>query len=326
MMSDEAGALRVPEQLIPIPKSLSPQAQGFLAGMIARVAQQQSLPDPVTDGAELAVKSLGPAAAAFTGDFETTELAHGALLYRAVPATAEGRLAEVAYFDIHGGGFIAGGGEMCRMLAKIRAADYGAQVFAIDYRLAPAHPYPAALDDCMAAYREILKRVEPGNLVVAGSSAGGNLAAALMLRARAEGLPLPAALLLMTPATDIAGSGDSRTTNRFLDVSLYGGAGEGPGDYLGSADPLDPYISPIFGEIGADWPPTLLTTGTRDLLLSDTVMMHRKLREAGVQADLLVTEGGMHIGFMGTAPEDRFIMAESRKFVTRIWGIPGLGS
>lgn len=320
-MSDEAGALRVPEQVIPVPKSLSPQAQGFLAGMIARVTQQQGMPDPVTEGAELAVQMLGPAAAAFTGEFETTELGNGALLYRAAPASATGRLSEVAYFDIHGGGFVAGGGEMCRMLAKIRAADYGAQVFAIDYRLAPAHPYPAALDDCFAAYREILTRVDPANLVLAGSSAGGNLAAALLLRAQDEGLPLPAGLLLMTPATDIAGSGDSRATNRYLDVSLYGGAGEGPGDYLGSADPRDPYISPIFGEIGPDWPPTLLTTGTRDLLLSDTVMMHRKLREAGVTADLLVTEGGMHIGFMGSAPEDQFVMAESRKFVRRIWGL-----
>jgi epsilon-lactone hydrolase len=320
-MSDEAGALRIPEQVIPVPNSLSPQARSFLAAMIARTTEQQSQPSAMTDGAELAVKTMAPAAAAFTGEFETTELEQGALLYRAVPSGAEGRLAEVAYFDIHGGGFVAGGGEMCRMIAKIRAADFGAQVFAIDYRLAPAHPYPAALDDCMAAYREILKRVEPANLVVAGSSAGGNLAAALMLRAQDEGLPLPAALLLMTPVTDIAGSGDSRKTNRFLDVSLYGGAGEGPRGYLGSADPLDPYISPINGEIGADWPPTLLTTGTRDLLLSDTVMMHRKLREAGVAADLLVTEGGMHVGFMGTAPEDRFILTEGRKFVARIWGI-----
>ena len=213
------------------------------------------MPDPVTDGAALAVRQLGPAAAAFTGKFETTELDHGALLYRAAPASAEGRHAEVGYFDIHGGGFIAGGGEMCRMLAKIRAADYGAQVFSVDYRLAPDHPYPAALDDCLAAYRAVLARVDAANLVVGGSSAGGNLAAALLLRAGAEGLPLPAGLLLMTPATDMTASGDSRVTNRLLDVSLYGGAGAGPADYLGASDPRDPYLSPLFGEIGADWPP-----------------------------------------------------------------------
>jgi acetyl esterase/lipase len=132
---------------------------------------------------------------------------------------------------------------------------------------------------------------------------------------------MPAALLLMTPATDMTASGDSRVTNRLLDVSLYGGAGAGPADYLGTSDPRDPYLSPLFGELGPDWPPTLLTTGTRDLLLSDTVMMHRKLREAGVDAQLLVTEAGLHIGFMGSAPEDHFIMAEARKFVQRAWQI-----
>lgn len=318
-MSDEAGVLRVPEQAIPVPRSLSPQAQAFLTGMIAQLAAPPP-EDSLAEGADRAVRMLGPAAAGFVGTFDEIDLGKGALLYRAAPASATGRLADVAYFDIHGGGFTAGGSDMCRMLAKIRAADYGARVFAIDYRLAPDHPYPAALDDCMAAYREILKLVDPANLAVAGSSAGGNLAAALMLRAQDEGLPLPAGLLLMTPAMEIPGSGDSRTTNRHLDVSLYG-AIEGPMSYLGYADPRDPYVSPIFGEIGGAWPPTLLTTGTRDLLLSDTVMMHRKLREAGVDAQLLVTEGGMHIGFMGSAPEDQFIMAESRKFVQRAWGI-----
>ncbi|MFT4025694.1 MAG: alpha/beta hydrolase fold domain-containing protein [Novosphingobium sp.] len=319
-MSDEPGGLRIPEHVVPIPKSLSPQAQGFLAGMIAKAAAGQGPSGDLAEGADLALQMLGPAAAGFAGTFEEFDLGNGALLYRAAPAAASGRAAEVAYFDIHGGGFTAGGGAMCQMLAKIRAADYGVQVFAIDYRLAPAHPYPAALDDCLAAYREILRRVAPADLVVAGSSAGGNLAAALMLRARDEGLPLPAGLLLMTPAMDIAGAGDSRTTNRHLDISLHG-VDAGPEAYWGSADPCDPYLSPIHGEIGAGWPPTLLTTGTRDLLLSDTVMMHRKLREAGVAADLLVTEGGMHVGFMGSAPEDHFLMAESRKFVRRIWGV-----
>ena len=320
-MSKKRGTLELPAQAIPVPQSLSPEARAFLAGMVERVSQQGEMPDPVTDGAELAVQRLGSAAAAFAGTFETSELDHGALLYRAAPQSAEGRLAEVAYFDIHGGGFIAGGGVMCRMLAKIRAADYGATVYSVDYRLAPAHPYPAALDDCMAAYCTILESVHAANLVIGGSSAGGNLAAALLLRARAEGLPMPAGLLLMTPATDMTASGDSRVTNRLLDVSLYGGAGAGPADYLGASNPRDPYLSPLFGEIGSDWPPTLLTTGTRDLLLSDTVMMHRKLREAGVDAQLLVTEAGLHIGFMGSAPEDHYIMGEARNFVQRAWGI-----
>lgn len=319
-MSDEAGVLHIPAQAIPVPKSLSPQAQAFLTGMIARATAERPSGGEEADSAELAIRRLAPLASGFIGTFAQTELPGGALLYRAAPASAIGQLADVAYFHIHGGGFVSGGGEMCRLLAKIRAIDFGGQVFSVDYRLAPEHHHPAALDDCLAAYREILASVEPAGLVVGGDSAGGNLAAALMLRLADAGLPLPAALLLITPATDAAGRGDSRAINRLIDVSLFGDSG-GVASYFGGGDPNDPYISPVFGEIGPDWPPTLLTTGTRDLLLSDTVMMHRTLREAGVAADLLVTEAGLHISFMGTAPEDEFVKSECRKFVHRAWGM-----
>lgn len=210
---------------------------------------------------------------------------------------------------------------MCRIGGILRAMSFGAQVFAIDYRLAPEHRYPAALDDVMAGYREVLNRVAPADLVVGGASAGGNLAAALLLRAQGEGLPLPAGLILNTPATDLTGAGDSRVTNRFLDLSLYGDAGEGPNAYARDADPRDPLLSPVYGTFPPDWPPTLLTTGTRDLLLSDTVRFHRALRRSGLAADLHVTEAGIHIGFMGSAPEDREIMAECGRFCEEAWGM-----
>lgn len=319
-MSDEAGTLCISEQVIPVPKSLSPQAQAFLAGMIARVTAEAA-PNNAADREALAAARFAPAAARFSGSFSEIPLGHGAMLYRATPENLTGRRAKVALVEIHGGGFISGGGEMCRMAAKIRAADMGAQVYTIDYRLAPQHPYPAALDDCVAAYREVLNHADPKDIVIAGTSAGGNLAAALLLRARAAGLPLPAGLLLMTPAVDMTASGDSRTTNRQLDVSLYGSAGEGPSSYVGDSNPRDPFLSPLFAEIGTDWPPTLLTTGTRDLLLSDTVLMHRKLREAGADAQLLVSEAGLHIGLMSESPEDKFIASECRKFVRRAWNI-----
>jgi acetyl esterase/lipase len=224
--------------------------------------------------------------------------------------------------DIHGGGFTSGGGEMCELLAKIRASDYGAEVYTVDYRLVPEHPFPAGLDDCVAAYREILKHYDAGNLVLAGASAGGNLAAALVLRARNEGLPLPAALLLQTPGLDMTQSGDSYQTNRLLDVNLYGGGGEGPSLYAAGIDATHPYASPLFGDFTKGWPPTLLTTGTRDLLLSDTVRMHRALRRAGVRAELHVAEASPHGGFMGAnAPEDAEVIAECRRFVYSAWGV-----
>jgi len=324
-MSDDETTLHLPAQAIPVPKSISTQAQAFLGAAAKRIAAL-SMSD-VGNGrdtaaqAAAAVALLRPAADRFKGEFKTIDLPGGARLYRVTPADRQGRLAEVALLDIHGGGFVAGGGEMCQLLAKLRAMDYGVEVMSVDYRLLPQHPYPAALDDCLAGYREALKHYQPTALAVGGASAGGNLAAALLLRAREEALPLPASLTLQTPALDLTRSGDTYQTNRYLDVTLYGGAEGGPAMYGAGRELKDPHISPLFGSFGAGWPPTILTSGTRDLLLSDTVLMHRALRRAGLKADLLVTEAGPHGGFMGQAPEDREILAECRRFMYAAWGV-----
>lgn len=324
-MTDNINALHVPAQTIPAPDSLSPQAKAYLDQAAKRLADAAASGAPVTvdveHAAEVALAFLRPAASRFDGTIETVDLPGGAKPYRAVPEGLTGRRADIGYFDIHGGGFVAGGGEMCKYLAQIRAAEYGVPVFAIDYRLAPQHRYPVALDDCMAAYREVLQSVAAPDLVVAGASAGGNLAAALMLRAVQEGLPLPVALLLQTPALDLTCAGDTSLTNRYLDVALYGRASDVLSAYAGDADRTDPLLSPLFGPIGKSWPPTLLSSGTRDLLLSDTVRMHCKLREAGVDAALYVTEAGPHGGFMGTAPEDHYVMGECKRFIYDAWGI-----
>jgi monoterpene epsilon-lactone hydrolase len=322
------GALHIPAQDIPVPTSISREGQAFLAAAAKRIAAlvasggaaEQSRPS-LADQAAAAASMLRPMASRFAGTFETIALPQGASLYRATPEGRIGRKAHVAFLDIHGGGFVAGGGEMCQLLARLRAADYGAVVYAVDYRLAPEHRFPAALDDCMAAYREVLKHCPAADLVVGGSSAGGNLAAAMLLRSRDEGLPLPAGLMLMTPATDFTRAGDTHQTNRLLDVTLYGGEIEGPDAYAGGHDRTDPYLSPLFGDFAKGWPPTLLTTGTRDLLLSDTVRMHRALRNAGVSAELHVAEASPHGGFMGQAPEDREILAECRRFINEAWRV-----
>jgi epsilon-lactone hydrolase len=325
-VTSQMTGLNVPARLIPVPTTISPEAQAFLSGAARRIAAAASLP-PVRDqsqAADAALQMLRPRAAGFRGELQIIALPHGAKLYRVTPETRAGRRAKVAYFDIHGGGFTAGGGEMCQILAQLRAMDNGVEVFSVDYRLAPEHAYPAGLDDTMAAYRAVLGLVPAKDLVVAGSSAGGNLAAALMLRGHAEGLALPAGLLLLTPGLDLTGAGDSRVTNQFNDVNLHGGGGDGRDSYVGKADPKQPYVSPIYGEFAGNWwPPTLLSSGTRDLLLSDTVRMHRALRRAGVRAELHITEAGPHGGFMGTAPEDRELMAECKRFCAEAWGIAG---
>jgi acetyl esterase/lipase len=221
-------------------------------------------------------------------------------------------------FDIHGGALLFGGGEAnVRFSTAAIALRTGRVAYGIDYRVPPDGPYPAALDDCIAAYRALVEELPADRIVVSGTSAGGNLAAALLLRARAEGLPMPAGALLLTPELDLTESGDSFDTLIGLDVVLPARLMEMNLLYAGGADLADPYLSPLFGDV-AGFPPTLLQAGTRDLFLSNAVRMHRKLRAGGVRAELHVWEGMPHAGFGGLTPEDREVSAELRAFIAAL--------
>jgi acetyl esterase/lipase len=182
----------------------------------------------------------------------------------------------------------------------------------------PDHPYPAALDDCLTVYRALLEDHRPQDIVVEGASAGGNLAAALILRARDEGLPLPAAAVLLTPEVDLTESGDSFQTNLGVDTVLTQSLAVMSALYAAGHDLEHPYLSPLFGDFTKGFPPTFLQTGTRDLFLSNTVRMHRALRAAGIEAELHVFEAMPHGGFSG-APEDAEASAEARRFIDAHW-------
>lgn len=200
-------------------------------------------------------------------------------------------------FHIHGGAWTYFSGRRTALPAAVQAVHHGGIVHAIDYRTSTQAPFPAALDDCFAVYAELVLRFGPESILLTGESAGGNLAAALLLRARDEGLPAPAALFLNTPALDLTHSGDSVQTNRGLDVVLGEVAWSEVELYRAGADPRDPYLSPLHGNPAGAFPPTYLRTGTRDLLLSDTVRMHALLRRHGIEADLYVGEAMPHGGF-----------------------------
>jgi acetyl esterase/lipase len=219
------------------------------------------------------------------------------------------------YLDIHGGALIMGGGEACRLMCSSTAAFTGMIHWAVDYRMAPLHPYPASLDDCMAVYRALLEARDPQDIFVGGGSAGGNLAAALLVRATDEGLPMPAGLVLMTPELDLTESGDSFATNLGID-NVLGLLMQTNLLYASGHDLAHPYLSPLFADVSG-FPPTFLQAGTRDLFLSNTVRMHRKLRNAGVDADLHVWEAMPHGGF-GGAPEDIEVRIELRRFLDRL--------
>jgi acetyl esterase/lipase len=322
-MSESRRTLHLPERDIPIPSSVSPQAQAAMAMPHMEASEYPALDDPEAWRTMIATRdgAIAPLVSerASTAPVKTEQRDLGGFgVYEITPAdldTGDERI----YLDIHGGGFIYGGGELCRAMAVNTALRMGARVWAVDYRMPPDHPFPAALDDCLATYRALLHERPPDQVIVGGASAGGNLTAALVLRARDEGLPLPAAVALLTPAVDLTEAGDSHQTNLGLDPLLPGSARPAFLLYAAGHDLTHPYLSPLNGDFTKGFPPTILTTGTRDLLLSDTVRMHRALRTAGVAAELHVTEAAGHGGFMGMAPEDEEIIREVRRFADTHW-------
>ncbi len=312
------GITHVPARDIPVPAHLSTVARAYLTPLPAW-GEYPTLEDKdgwraYVTAVDEGVLSRFPAwSEASPAQVEDRD-ADGARVFEIVPPGLDPEDRSVV-LEMHGGALILCGGEMCRIMGIGTAMRLQRRVWSIDYRMPPEHPYPAALDDCMAAYRALLAERSPSEIVVSGGSAGGNLAAALILRARDEGLPLPAGVILGTPEIDLTESGDSFHTNLGVDPSLRSLM---PVNllYADGHDLTHPYLSPLFGDLKG-FPSTILTTGTRDLYLSNTVRMHRALRAAGVAAELHVTEAGPHTGFPG-GPEGAEIDNELRRFVTEV--------
>jgi epsilon-lactone hydrolase len=265
----------------------------------------------VTETDDFVRSMMGDIAAGFKGSIEERDIGP-CPLYTVTPdgvAPSDRRV----FLDVHGGAWVLGGGDLSKRTAIASADAIGISVWSVDYRMPPDHPFPTPLEDCLTAYRVLLDERRPDEVIVGGTSAGGNLAAALILRARDEGLPLPAAVIFNTGAFDLTGSGDSWQTNDGLDNVLSGPVEPCTELYAGGHDRGEPYISPLFGDL-AGLPPVILLSGTRDRLLSDNVRMHRALRQAGVEAELHVWEAAGHGGFLGMAPEDAERFAELRRF------------
>jgi monoterpene epsilon-lactone hydrolase len=219
---------------------------------------------------------------------------------------------------VHGGGYVFGPGESATREAVLMAGYGKFKVISIDYRMPPDFPYPAAMDDAMAVWKETVKTNDPKKMAIFGTSTGGGMTLAMVLRAKTEGLPLPAATAPGTPWSDMTKTGDTFYTNEKVDnilVSNDGWLGEAAKLYANGHDLKDPQLSPIYGDL-TGFPPTILTSGTRDLFLSNTVRVHRKLRQAGVVADLHVFEGQSHGQYAGDpdAPETKEHFGELTKF------------
>jgi len=223
--------------------------------------------------------------------------------------------------NVHGGGYFMMGGELSVMEGTGLAVAGPYRVVSVDYRMPPDHPFPAAVEDGVAVYRELLKSTQPENIAIFGASAGGGLAAAVTIAARDQGLPLPGAVVMHTPWADLSKTGDSYFTNEGVDPVLptYDGVLAGAAlIYAGDAGLKHPLVSPVYADYDRGFPPALLSTGTRDLLLSPTVRLHRKLRRAGVPAELHVFDAMWH--GLSMMPEGAELQAEVLVFLDKNLG------
>jgi epsilon-lactone hydrolase len=318
---DGSNGVHLSERTIPVPKSISPEAQASLAMVRPAQAPFPALTDKAGWLARIEQMNTGMAAMMREPLMalpvtSASEIIAGVPVFVTEPAAVPAENQDKALLYFHGGGLVLLGGEPTGLFARMEAFANRCKVYAVDYRNPPDHPYPAALDDCVAVYRELLKTYKPSQIVISGASGGGNLAASVPLKIRDIGLPLPAAVGLFTPEVDLTESGDTFHTNRDIDVILRGGLPEMNLLYANGADLADPYLSPLFADFTKGFPPTFIQTGTRDVFLSNSARIHRALRKAGIDAELHVWEAMPHGGF-GGAPEDQEMRVEFAHFLSK---------
>lgn len=227
-----------------------------------------------------------------------------------------------ALLYLHGGGYCIGSINSHRLLAADLARAAGVRVLVLDYRLAPEHPFPAAVDDAVAAYRFLLDAgFDRRRLAIAGDSAGGGLTAATLLALRDRDLPLPAAAALLSPWLDLSQSGDSMTTCAALDPMVQRASLQRMADaYLAGGDPRTPLASPLFGDL-RHLPPLLIQVGTAETLLDDARRFAARASEAGVEATLEVWDDMIHVWqAFGMLPEARDAQARIGEFLRRHLG------
>jgi epsilon-lactone hydrolase len=214
----------------------------------------------------------------------------------AIELTVAGQAAEPAVLYFHGGGYVAGSARTGTHLAAELARRTGGRALSVDYRLAPEHPYPAAVEDGLAAYAGLLESgASPSRVLVAGDSAGGGLAVATLLAAREQSLPQPAAIAVFSPWADISRSGSSMRTKDGADpLFSYDAMGWYAGRYVPAGDRSAPLVSPVFAAL-AGLPPLLIQAGSHEVLLDDAVRLAANAGRDDVEVTLQVAREGTHV-------------------------------
>ena len=231
----------------------------------------------------------------------------GVPVLKITPPEIDPALAGSIVLNIHGGGFVLGTAR--DRTALLTAAELRVPVWSIDYSLAPEARFPLAIHECLAVYRTVVAEIDPARIAGISSSAGVQIMLVMFQLAIAQDLPKPAALALYCPATDLSGVGDSIVFNARRDVMPPELAlAMTHQNYVSAEQTSDAAVSPYYADIPAGFPPTVLNTGTRDLMLSNAIHLFWKLRDSGVTSELLVTDGGWH-GFNWEPDMDEAIRA-----------------
>lgn len=204
--------------------------------------------------------------------------------------------ADRAIFYLHGGGYNSGSPTSHREMISRLSAAAGARALAVDYRLAPEHPFPAAVEDSTTAYRWVLGTgADPSRLAIAGDSAGGGLTVATLVALRDAGDPLPAAAVCLSPWVDLEAIGESAITKAEVDPMIeVGQIRQGAIDYLGGADPRTPLAAPLYADLKG-LPPLLIQVGTSEVLLDDSTRLAERAKSAGVDVILEPWEDMIHV-------------------------------
>ena len=289
----DAGGTAHVTRVVPVPQTISPEAQKSLSraqpdeGPPESLEQRRKGTDAYTARARVEWTRLCP-------NTIVEDKMAGVPVRIVTPENMPAKNSDKVLLNLHGGGFNSDSGSYTE---SIPIATYtGIKVVAVLYRLSPEVKFPAAVDDSIAVYKELLKTHKPHHIVIYGTSAGAILTAEVAAKIKQIGLPMPAALGIFSGMGDFARAGDSIAI-----YALRGFSGHldppkpSPHDlgYVGSTDPRDPILSPIFGDLHG-LPPTLFVTSGRDLLLSGTVNLHRAYLNAGVDAQLVVYDALSH--------------------------------
>ena len=251
--------------------------------------------------------------------FQVRELTtEGGLRFDVAEQAGHGQQAVVLY--LHGGGYFFGSPKTHRQIIVAMAKAFDGPVFGLDYRLAPEHPFPAAVEDAAAAYRYLLAAYPRARIVLAGDSAGGGLALVTAIGARDAGLRRPAAIVGFSPWTDLAVTGASVEANaRSCAMFTPKGVRTGAALYLAGADAADPLASPLYADL-ADLPPMLLFASRQEILLDDTVRFADRARAAGVDVQVELRDGLPHVWpvFVRLLPEAKEALAVVTGFARRL--------